>query len=163
MPPRMRTQSAGRPAAESLRGERAEMTKEEELIRGVEGVNRNVEGVNGRAPDFSTIIAQQLQNLLPAMLAQVGNQGCGITPWSGLAMLRIVIATERKIMQKAVQIFVALTDEAVRNRSIKKVEKIGNMGEPIKDKNGRYDNNRTRTGNAFATTTNPVGRENTSA
>ncbi|GKC61756.1 hypothetical protein Tco_1089354, partial [Tanacetum coccineum] len=44
---------------------------------GVEGVNRNVKGVNGGAkgaPDFSTIIAQQLQNLLPAMLAQVGNQ-----------------------------------------------------------------------------------------
>ncbi|GJW85042.1 putative reverse transcriptase domain-containing protein [Tanacetum coccineum] len=32
-----------------------------------------------------------------------------------------------------------------------------------KDKNGRYDNKRTRTGNAFATTTNPVGRENTGA
>ncbi|GJU62092.1 reverse transcriptase domain-containing protein, partial [Tanacetum coccineum] len=43
----------------------------------VEGVNRNVEGVNGGAPNFSTIIAQQLQNLLPAMLAQVGNQGNG--------------------------------------------------------------------------------------
>ncbi|GJV71108.1 hypothetical protein Tco_1491103 [Tanacetum coccineum] len=46
--------------------------------RGVEGVNRNVEGVNGGvggAPDFPTIIAQQLQNLLPAMQAQVGNQG----------------------------------------------------------------------------------------
>ncbi|GJR78391.1 hypothetical protein Tco_0149176 [Tanacetum coccineum] len=37
---------------------------------GVEGVNGNVEGANGGAPDFSTIIAQQLQNLLPAMLAQ---------------------------------------------------------------------------------------------
>ncbi|GJV56090.1 putative reverse transcriptase domain-containing protein [Tanacetum coccineum] len=43
--------------------------------RGVEGVNGNVEGVNRGAPDFSTIISQQLQNLLPAMLAQVGNQG----------------------------------------------------------------------------------------
>ncbi|GKD21369.1 putative reverse transcriptase domain-containing protein [Tanacetum coccineum] len=31
------------------------------------------------------------------------------------------------------------------------------------DKNGRDDNKRTRTGNAFATTTNPVGRENTSS
>ncbi|GKF92136.1 hypothetical protein Tco_0278855 [Tanacetum coccineum] len=44
----------------------------------VEEVNENVEGVNedvGGAPDFSTIIAQQLQNLLPAILAQVGNQG----------------------------------------------------------------------------------------
>ncbi|GKE99515.1 hypothetical protein Tco_0022866, partial [Tanacetum coccineum] len=42
---------------------------------GVNGVNRNVEGANGGAPDFSTIIAQQLQNHLPAMLAQenVGN------------------------------------------------------------------------------------------
>ncbi|GKA19987.1 hypothetical protein Tco_0699902, partial [Tanacetum coccineum] len=28
--------------------------------RGVEGVNENVEGANGGAPDFSTIIAQQL-------------------------------------------------------------------------------------------------------
>nr|GEV99321.1 hypothetical protein [Tanacetum cinerariifolium] len=32
------------------------------------------DGVN-RFPDFSTIIAQQLQNLLPTILAQVGNQG----------------------------------------------------------------------------------------
>ncbi|GJR13064.1 putative reverse transcriptase domain-containing protein, partial [Tanacetum coccineum] len=52
-------------------------------------------------------------------------------------------------------------DEAVRNGSIKKVEKRGNVGEPSKDKNGRDDNKRTRTVNAFATTVNPVGRENT--
>ncbi|GJR86352.1 putative reverse transcriptase domain-containing protein [Tanacetum coccineum] len=57
----------------------------------------------------------------------------------------------------------ALTDEVVMNGSIKKVEKRGNVGEPSKDKNGRDDNKRTRTGNAFATTANPVGRENTSA
>ncbi|GJT96622.1 putative reverse transcriptase domain-containing protein [Tanacetum coccineum] len=42
---------------------------------GVEGVNGNVEGANEGALDFSMIIAQQLQNLLPTMLAQVGNQG----------------------------------------------------------------------------------------
>ncbi|GJS14834.1 putative reverse transcriptase domain-containing protein [Tanacetum coccineum] len=36
------------------------------------------------------------------------------------------------------------------------------MGEPSKDKNGWDDNKRTRTGNVFATTVNPVGRENTS-
>ncbi|GJU66028.1 putative reverse transcriptase domain-containing protein [Tanacetum coccineum] len=53
------------------------------------------------------------------------------------------------------------SDEAVRNGPIKKVEKRGNVGEPSKDKNGRDDNKRTRTGNAFATTVNPVGRENT--
>ncbi|GJZ14937.1 putative reverse transcriptase domain-containing protein [Tanacetum coccineum] len=34
------------------------------------------------------------------------------------------------------------------------------MGEPSKDKNGRDDNKRTMTGNAFTTTINPVGREN---
>ncbi|GJX59764.1 putative reverse transcriptase domain-containing protein [Tanacetum coccineum] len=96
MPPRMRTQSAGRPAAESLgrgtgervgRGGRGRRPREgndervDELNgqgndqgmganRGVEGVNGNVERANGGAPDFSTIIIQQLQNLLPAMLAQ---------------------------------------------------------------------------------------------
>ncbi|GKE73142.1 hypothetical protein Tco_1535183, partial [Tanacetum coccineum] len=31
---------------------------------GVEGVNGNVKGANGGAPDFLTIIAQQLQNLM---------------------------------------------------------------------------------------------------
>ncbi|GJZ32783.1 putative reverse transcriptase domain-containing protein [Tanacetum coccineum] len=57
----------------------------------------------------------------------------------------------------------ALTDEAVRNGSIKKVEKRENIGEPSKDKNGRDDNKRNRTGNAFAMTANPVGRDNTGA
>ncbi|GKF20550.1 retrotransposon protein, putative, ty3-gypsy subclass [Tanacetum coccineum] len=37
------------------------------------------------------------------------------------------------------------------------------MGEPSKDKNDRDDNKRTRTRNAFATTANPVGRENAGA
>nr|GEX31006.1 hypothetical protein [Tanacetum cinerariifolium] len=73
----------------------------------------------------------------------------------------MVAATKPKTIQKAVQIFGTLTTEAVRNGSIKKVEKRGNVGEPSKDKNGRDDNKRTRTGNAFATTANPVGRENT--
>ncbi|GKB30693.1 putative reverse transcriptase domain-containing protein [Tanacetum coccineum] len=77
-------------------------------------------------------------------------------------LARIVAATEPKTIQKAVQISSALIDEAVRNRSIKKVEKRGNVGEPSKDKNGRYDNKRTKTVNAFATIVNPVGRENTS-
>ncbi|GJW58408.1 putative reverse transcriptase domain-containing protein [Tanacetum coccineum] len=48
-----------------------------------------------------------------------------------------------------------------RNGSIKKVEKRGNVREPSKDKNCRDDNKRTRTVNAFATTVNHVGRENT--
>ncbi|GKC14337.1 putative reverse transcriptase domain-containing protein, partial [Tanacetum coccineum] len=60
------------------------------------------------------------------------------------------------------QIFGTLTDEAIRNGSLKKnPKKRGNGGEPSKDRNGRDDNKRTRTGNAFATTTNHVRRENT--
>ncbi|GKF95383.1 hypothetical protein Tco_0288118, partial [Tanacetum coccineum] len=55
-----------------------------------------------------------------------------------------------------------LTDEALRNRSIKKSpEKRGNGGEPSKDRNVRDENKRTRTGNAFSTSTNPVRKENT--
>ncbi|GJZ92761.1 putative reverse transcriptase domain-containing protein [Tanacetum coccineum] len=68
---------------------------------------------------------------------------------------RMVAAIEPKSMQKAVQIFGALTDEVVRNGSIKKVEKRGNVGEPNKDRSRRDDNKRTRTVNAFATTVNP--------
>nr|GEY73699.1 hypothetical protein [Tanacetum cinerariifolium] len=73
----------------------------------------------------------------------------------------MVAAMDPKTMQKAMQISSALTDEAVRNGSVKKVEKRGNVGEPSKDKNGRDDNKRTKTGNVFATTVSPVGRENT--
>ncbi|GJY25128.1 putative reverse transcriptase domain-containing protein [Tanacetum coccineum] len=300
MPPMVMTQSAGRPAVKSLRGGtgvrvgrggRGRRPKEgnDERVNdlncqgndqgmgangGVEGVNGNVEGANRGAPDFSMIIAQQLQNLLPAMLAQEnirnvlvnGNWvGCSykeflacnpkeydgkggvvvLTRWikkmeyvhdiSGCSvdqnvkyivgsfvgkaltctlsrevavsmswnyfkfmmiqefcpshemhklesmlwnhamvgaghaaytdrfheLARMVAATGPKTIQKAVQISGALTNEAVRNGSIKKVKKRGNVGEPSKDKNGRDDNKRTRTGNAFATTVNHVGRENT--
>nr|GEY39216.1 hypothetical protein [Tanacetum cinerariifolium] len=50
-----------------------------------------------------------------------------------------------------------------RNGSIKKVEKRENVRKPSKDKNGRDDNKRNGTGNAFATTADPAGRENTGA
>ncbi|GJW29040.1 putative reverse transcriptase domain-containing protein [Tanacetum coccineum] len=240
MSPRIRTRSAGRPAAESLRGGTGN-DQGTGANEGVEGVNRNVKGANGGAPDFSTVIAQQLQNLLPTMLAQVSNQGnvgnlngnvvnenvqenvrnvmvngnrvgCSykeflaynpkeydgkggavvITRWiekmesmhdmSGcsvdqkvwficgyeMQMLEselwnhaMVEAGNAAYTDRSHELASALTNEAVRNGSIKKVEKRGNVGEPSKDKNGRDDNKRTRTGNAFATTINPVGRENT--
>nr|GEW87942.1 hypothetical protein [Tanacetum cinerariifolium] len=49
-----------------------------------------------------------------------------------------------------------------RNGSIKNNhEKRGNGREPNNNKNMRDDNKSTRTGNAFAITTNPVKRENT--
>ncbi|GJS35136.1 putative reverse transcriptase domain-containing protein [Tanacetum coccineum] len=55
-----------------------------------------------------------------------------------------------------------LTDEAIRNGALKKVtEKRGNNGEPSRDGNARNDNKRSRTGRAFATTTNPVRKKYT--
>nr|GEU86455.1 hypothetical protein [Tanacetum cinerariifolium] len=65
---------------------------------------------------------------------------------------------------KRIEMYIAgtLTDEAIRNGSIKKnPKKRGNGGEPSKNRNGRDDNKRTRTGNAFSITTNPVRRKNT--
>nr|GEW13252.1 reverse transcriptase domain-containing protein [Tanacetum cinerariifolium] len=45
-------------------------------------------------------------------------------------------------------------------RSLKKnLDKRGNCGEPNRDRNARDKNKRTRNGNAFATTTNPMRRE----
>nr|GEU98584.1 reverse transcriptase domain-containing protein [Tanacetum cinerariifolium] len=73
----------------------------------------------------------------------------------------MVAATEPRTIQKGMQIPGALTDEAIRNGSIKKIKKRGNLREPSKDKSGRDDNRRTRTRNIFSTTMNPVGRENT--
>ncbi|GKB26270.1 putative reverse transcriptase domain-containing protein [Tanacetum coccineum] len=49
-------------------------------------------------------------------------------------LARMVAAIEPKTIQKDVQISDALTDEAVRNGLIKKVEKRGNVGEPNKDR-----------------------------
>ncbi|GJV34881.1 putative reverse transcriptase domain-containing protein [Tanacetum coccineum] len=292
MPPRMRTGSAGRPAARSLVGGTGERVGrsgkgrkpregndecDDELNGqgndqglgangGVKGVNGNVEGANGGAPNFLTIVAHQLQNLLPAMMAQIKKMesvhdmsGCSIDQkvkyttgsfvgkaltwwnsqihmlsrevtvsmsWNDFKFMMIqefypshemqkleselwdhvmvgaghaaytnrfhelarlvphlvtpesrmieryvyglvlqirwmVAATEPKTIQKTMHISGALTDEAVRNGSIKKIEKMGNVGEPSKDRSGRDDNKRNRTVHAFATTVNHVRRQNT--
>ncbi|GKB41041.1 hypothetical protein Tco_0885983 [Tanacetum coccineum] len=51
-----------------------------------------------------------------------------------------------------------LTDEAIRNGSLKKnTEKRGNGGEPSRDRKVKDDNKRSRTVNSFATTANPGG------
>nr|GFC12297.1 hypothetical protein [Tanacetum cinerariifolium] len=56
-------------------------------------VNDSVDGV----PDFSIIIAHQLQNLLPTIVAQVGNQGSN--QGNGLIiMLRSCVSAYDKIM-----------------------------------------------------------------
>ncbi|GJZ79105.1 hypothetical protein Tco_0643942 [Tanacetum coccineum] len=139
MPPRMRTQSAGRPVAE-LRGE---------------GTSQRV-GRGGRGSGHKERL---VPHLVTPESRNIERYVYGLAP----QIRGMVAATEPKTMQKVVQISGALTDEPVRNRSIKKVEKRGNVGEPSKDKNGRDDNKQTRTRNSFATTTNFVVRENTGA
>ncbi|GJW27825.1 putative reverse transcriptase domain-containing protein [Tanacetum coccineum] len=254
MPPRVMTRSAGRLLPNHEKGER---------VNGGLGANGNVEGVNGnvdrvnggvgRAPDFSTIISQQLQNLLPAILAQVGNQrnvgnqngnavnenvqenvrnvlvngnwvGCHnnpkeydgkggvvvLTRWiekmesvqdmSGCSIDQKVKYTDGSFVGKALtlrnsqihmlsqEVAVSMSwndfklmmiEEFCLSHEMQKLEtelwnhvmvEAGHAAYTdrfhelaSKDKNGRDDNKRTRTGNAFATTTNPVRRENTGA
>nr|GEX66898.1 putative reverse transcriptase domain-containing protein [Tanacetum cinerariifolium] len=72
----------------------------------------------------------------------------------------IVAATEPVTIQRAIEKAGTMTDEAVRNGSLKKnPEKRGSSGEPNRDRNARDENKMTRTVNAFSTTTNPVRRE----
>nr|GFD16586.1 hypothetical protein [Tanacetum cinerariifolium] len=83
-------------------------------------------------------------------------------PWDNFKIQGMVAAIEPSTIQKAVQTASTLTDESLRNGSIKKnPEKRVNGGEPSKDRNGRDNNKKTRTKNAFATTANPVRREYT--
>ncbi|GKB90928.1 reverse transcriptase domain-containing protein, partial [Tanacetum coccineum] len=104
----------------------------------------------------------ELARLVPHLVTPEDNRIERYVYGIALQIRGMVAATEPKTIQKAVQIAVTLTDEALRNGSIKKnPKKRGNIGEPSKDRNVRDDNKRTRTGNAFATTTNHVGRENT--
>nr|GEX53156.1 putative reverse transcriptase domain-containing protein [Tanacetum cinerariifolium] len=90
------------------------------------GVDAN-SGIGG-VPHFSIIIAQQLQNLLPNLLAQIR--------W-------MVTTMKLAIIQEAMKKDGTLTDEAIRNGSLKKnTEKRGNSGKPGRDKNMKDDNKR---------------------
>ncbi|GJZ97538.1 hypothetical protein Tco_0669991 [Tanacetum coccineum] len=120
---------------------------------GVKEVNGNVEGANGGAPDFSTIIAQQFHEMKKLEIelwnyAMVGAAHAAYTDrfHELVRLVPYLVTSESRMIE--------------RNGLIKKIEKRGNVGEPSKDINGRDDNKRTRTGNAFATTINPVGIEN---
>ncbi|GJW21287.1 reverse transcriptase domain-containing protein [Tanacetum coccineum] len=94
MPPRMTTQSAGRPAAASRgggTGGRAGRGSGRTRGRSGDQGDGRIDGQGGQVGgqgsevndgvnvvlDFSTIIAQQLRNLLPTIVAQVGDQGRG--------------------------------------------------------------------------------------
>ncbi|GJV23428.1 retrovirus-related pol polyprotein from transposon TNT 1-94 [Tanacetum coccineum] len=213
-----------------------------------QGGDQGIEAYGGidKVPDSSMVIAQQLQDLLPTIITQVGNRasniqgdvrsanikkmesvqdmsGCGanqkvkytaglfidkaLTWWKtqvqtrgqevavgitwedfrlarlvphlvtpenkrieryidGLALQNraMVVATEPTTIQSDVLKAEMLTDEAIRNGSLRKnTKKRGNGGELSRDGNVRDDNKRSRTGRAFATITNPVRKEYTGA
>nr|GEV44400.1 hypothetical protein [Tanacetum cinerariifolium] len=155
MPPRMRSRSAGRPAAESLgggtsvrvgRGGRGRIPREGNVGNQngnvvSENVQENVRNVlvNGnrnhamvRAGHYAyTDRFHDLARLVPHLVTpeckRIERYVYGLAP----QIREMVAAMEPNTMQKA-----------------------------IKDKNGRDDNKRTRIGNVFATTVSPVGREN---
>ncbi|GJR29986.1 hypothetical protein Tco_1106218 [Tanacetum coccineum] len=171
MPPRMRTQSAGRPTAKSLGGGMGErVSRGGRGRRPREGNEERVDNLNGQGNDQGERWecnsewkpgSHEMQKLESELWnhAMVGAGHAAytdrfheldrlvshlVTPESrmieryvyGLApqIRGIVAATEPKTIQKVMQIFGALTGEAVRNGSIKKVEKRGIVGEPCKDR-----------------------------
>nr|GEY71102.1 hypothetical protein [Tanacetum cinerariifolium] len=101
MPPRMRTRSAGRPLGGGMgvwvgKGKRGRRPRE--------GCNQgNVGNQKG------SVVNENVQENVGNVFVN-GNRIC-----------RIVVAMEPKTIQKAVQISGALTDEAIRNGSIKKI------------------------------------------
>ncbi|GJY34283.1 putative reverse transcriptase domain-containing protein [Tanacetum coccineum] len=147
------------------------------------GVEAN-EGVDG-VPDFSTIIAQQLQNLLLAILAQVGNQGNNQgnnRNQNGDAINENIQGDVRNVIVNngqrgcSYKEFLACNQKEYDGKggsmSWLDPEDGGSNGandnsegcaESCRDRNVKDDNKRTRTGNAFATTTNSVRREYTGA
>ncbi|GJW30334.1 putative reverse transcriptase domain-containing protein [Tanacetum coccineum] len=152
--------------------------------RNVEGVNGNVEGVNGVGNQGNVgnqngnVVNENVQENVRNVLVNGKWVGCSYKEFlacnpkeydvkyiAGSFVVKALTWWNSQIrtLSQEVAISGALTDEAVRNGSIKKDEKRGNVGEPSNDKNGRDDNKRTRTRNAFATTANPVGRDNTGA
>ncbi|GJZ20085.1 hypothetical protein Tco_0556675 [Tanacetum coccineum] len=95
------------------------------------------------------------------MLAQVGNQGNVGNQNGNVVNENVLVYTDRFHELARLVPNLVTPESRMIERSIKKVGKKGNVGEPSKDENGRDDYKRTRTRNAFATTANPVGRVNT--
>nr|GEW07123.1 reverse transcriptase domain-containing protein [Tanacetum cinerariifolium] len=230
MPPRMMTQSASRATATPRGGRmggRADRGGGRTRGRSSDQGNGMIDGqgsqVGGQGsevndgvdevPDFSTIITQQLQNLLPIIVAQVGSQGsdqgngrnqkgdavndnirgdvrnviqnndhrgctykeflaCNLREYDGKGgmswedfktLTREEFCPSNEMQKLETELWnhamVGASDIAYTNRFHELARENG--GEPSKDRNGKDDNKRTRTGNDFATTTNPVRREKT--
>ncbi|GKC58628.1 putative reverse transcriptase domain-containing protein, partial [Tanacetum coccineum] len=126
----------------------------ENRTRGREATNRAMVGVSHAAYiDRFHKLARLVPHLVTPEAKKIERYMYVLAP----QIRGMVAAMEPKTIQKVMHLAGTLIDEALRNGSIKKnPEKRGNVREPSKDRNGREDNKRTRTGNAFATTANPV-------
>ncbi|GJZ53494.1 hypothetical protein Tco_0608379 [Tanacetum coccineum] len=130
--------SAGRAAAESLGGGTGER-----VSRGGRGRRPREGGANGGAPEFN----DHYPTIAKPLTRHVGPEFC---PSHEMQKL------ESELWNHAM---VGVGHAAYTDRFHELAR--GNVGEPSKDRNGRDDNKRTRTVNAFATIVNPIGRENT--
>ncbi|GJV94746.1 putative reverse transcriptase domain-containing protein [Tanacetum coccineum] len=82
--------------------------------------------------------------------------------WEYFKIHEMVAATKPHTIQNAIIKAKVLTDEAVRNGSLKRTGgRRGDGGESSKEVNVKGDNKRAKTGKVFATTTNPVRKEYT--
>nr|GEY18510.1 reverse transcriptase domain-containing protein [Tanacetum cinerariifolium] len=156
------------------RGQSGDQGNGEINSQGGQGTEVN-DGVGG-VLEFFPIIAQQLHNLLPTILAQGCTYkeflACNPKEYDGMGGAIVYIRWIEKMesvqdmsgcrdsQKRAVQKAGTLIDEAVRNGSLKRnLEKSRNSKESSRVRNVRDENKMTRTGNAFATTTNPIRRE----
>ncbi|GJX00618.1 putative RNA-directed DNA polymerase [Tanacetum coccineum] len=184
MPPRMTTRSAGRATAAPRGGRTGERigrgggrTRGRTGDQGNSGIDEQGGQVGGRGNEKEFLACNPKEydgkggsivytRWIEKMKSVQDISGCednqkvkctagsfvGFMSWLGM-----VAATEPITIQRAMQKARTLTDKAVRNVSLmKNPKKRGNGGDPNRDRNTRDKNKRTRTGNAFATTTNPA-------
>ncbi|GJT07508.1 putative reverse transcriptase domain-containing protein [Tanacetum coccineum] len=123
--------------------------------------NRMNGGVD-EVPDFSVVIAQQLQNPLPTLIAQVGNHASNIQ-----GDVRNV-SVNNSLGDCSYKEFLACNSKDYDEKGCKwewilkkNTKKRGNGGEPSRDGNVKDDNKRSKTGKAFAITNNPDRKEYT--
>nr|GEW43084.1 hypothetical protein [Tanacetum cinerariifolium] len=147
------------------------MLTDEEIRKGSLRKNTKKRGNGGEpsvdeVPEFSTVITQQLKDLLPTIIAQVGNHASNIQ-----VDVRSVNNRGRKaaVVMTWEDFKVLMRKEFCQNNEMQKLEhtivRAGHVTytdqfhELARNGNVRDDNKRSRTGRVFATTTNPVRRK----
>ncbi|GKA59362.1 putative reverse transcriptase domain-containing protein [Tanacetum coccineum] len=169
MSPRMTTRSAGRPAAASRGRERSKWT----CCRGAWNVIANNDRRGCTYKEFLACNPKEYDgkggivvytHWIEKMESVHDMSGCGDNQKSEKSFVLV------NVLLKVVEVGTALWNQhhggpagcdILIGLTGMNPDKRGNEGEPSKDRNGRDDNKRTMTGNAFATTANPVRREYT--